>query len=128
MARGMSSARDTSDRFDPCFDANGLVTGVVVDAASGAVLMVGHLNAEAIAATQATGEVHFFSRSRQTLWRKGETSGHVLRLVDMHVDCDQDALLIRAMPMGPTCHTGATSCFYRRVDRDGSLHFVGSEG
>lgn len=100
----------------PKFDAAGLVTGVVTDRATGELLMVAHLNAEAIAKTIATGEAHFWSRSRGRLWRKGETSGHVLRVVEMRVDCDQDSLWLIVEPSGPACHTGARSCFYRRVE------------
>lgn len=98
------------------FGADGLVTGVVQDAADGRVLMVGHLDAEALEATVATGEVHFHSRSRGRLWRKGETSGHGLRLLDLAVDCDGDALLLTVDPVGPTCHRDVRSCF----DPDGS--------
>lgn len=101
--------------FTPRFDAAGLVTAVVTDAGDGAVLVVAHMNRAALDATLATGRVHFWSRSRQALWLKGETSGHFLDMVDMRVDCDQDALWIRARPAGPTCHTGARSCFYRTV-------------
>jgi phosphoribosyl-ATP pyrophosphohydrolase/phosphoribosyl-AMP cyclohydrolase len=89
----------------------GLVPGVVQDAADGRVLMVAFLDAEALAATLVTGEVHFHSRSRDQLWRKGDTSGRVLRLVDISIDCDGDALLIQADPAGPTCHRGTRSCF-----------------
>jgi phosphoribosyl-AMP cyclohydrolase len=101
--------------FAPKFDATGLLTAVVVDHASGDVLVVAHMNAEALEVTLATGKVHFWSRSRGKLWMKGETSGHVLQVELMLVDCDQDALVIRAVPAGPTCHTGARSCFYRAV-------------
>lgn len=93
------------------FDRDGLIPGVVQDVATGRVLMLGYLNAEALARTEATGDVHFWSRSRRELWRKGATSGNVLRVTHIAVDCDGDALLIRAAPAGPTCHTGATSCF-----------------
>ncbi len=110
-------ARDTTLRFDPAYDAAGLVTAVVTDRA-GALLMVAHMNAEAIAATQASGEATFWSRSRARLWKKGETSGNVLRIVEMRVDCDQDALWLVVDPAGPACHTGAMSCFFRRVDGD----------
>lgn len=108
--------RENGALFAPRFDANGLLTAVVVDHGSGAVLVVAHMNAEALEATLTTGKVHFWSRSRGKLWMKGETSGHVLALEAIMVDCDQDALLIRATPAGPTCHTGATSCFYRRIE------------
>ncbi len=93
------------------FDAAGLVPAVVQDAADGRILMVALMDVEALAATVATGEVHFHSRSRGRLWRKGESSGHVLRLVDLAVDCDGDALLVTVDPVGPTCHRGTRSCF-----------------
>ena len=109
--------RDTILVLDPRYDAAGLITAVVVDRA-GAPLMVAHMNAEALAATQASGEAHFWSRSRGRLWKKGETSGNVLRIVEMRIDCDQDAIWIVADPAGPACHTGADSCFYRRIDGD----------
>ena len=100
----------------PKFDANGLVTCVATDAATGDVLMVAHMNADALAKTIETGEAWYFSRSRQTLWRKGETSGHVQRVVEMRVDCDQDAVWIKVGQAGPgACHTGRRSCFYRAV-------------
>lgn len=95
-------------RFGP---RDGLVTAVVQDVADGRVLMVGHMDAEALAATLASGEVHFHSRSRGSLWRKGETSGNVLRLRGIALDCDGDALLVGAEPAGPTCHRGTRSCF-----------------
>jgi phosphoribosyl-AMP cyclohydrolase len=110
------SDRETSATLDPRFDAAGLVTAVVTDAASGEVLMVAHMDAEALAATIATGEAHFWSRSRARLWKKGESSGNVLRVRELRIDCDQDALWVIAEPLGPTCHTGARSCFYRRVE------------
>jgi phosphoribosyl-ATP pyrophosphohydrolase/phosphoribosyl-AMP cyclohydrolase len=97
------------------FDANGLVPGVVQDAVTGQVLMVGYLNEESLALTRATGRVHFWSRSRNELWEKGATSGNYLNVVDIAPDCDADALLITADPEGPTCHTGAVSCF--AIDR-----------
>jgi phosphoribosyl-ATP pyrophosphohydrolase/phosphoribosyl-AMP cyclohydrolase len=90
---------------------SGLVPGVVQDASDGRVLMVAYVDAEALAATLATGDVHFHSRSRDQLWRKGETSGNVLRLVDISLDCDGDALLLQVSPTGPTCHRGTRSCF-----------------
>jgi phosphoribosyl-AMP cyclohydrolase len=111
----MTKEIETGRAFTPRFDAAGLVTAVVTDAASGAVLVVAHMNREAIDRTLASGRVHFWSQSRGALWLKGETSGHYLNLVEMRVDCDQDALWITARPDGPTCHTGAASCFYRRV-------------
>jgi phosphoribosyl-ATP pyrophosphohydrolase/phosphoribosyl-AMP cyclohydrolase len=93
------------------FGADGLVAGIVQDAATGRVLMLGYLNAESLDLTRRMSEVHFWSRSRGELWRKGDTSGNTLQVVDIAVDCDGDALLIRANPAGPTCHTGAVSCF-----------------
>ncbi|ALH80411.1 phosphoribosyl-AMP cyclohydrolase [Sphingopyxis macrogoltabida] len=120
----MDSQRDATDQFLPRFDASGLVTAIVTDAATGTLLMVAHMNAEAIERTQATGQAHFWSRSRGQLWRKGETSGNGLTLVEMRVDCDQDALLLSVDPAGPACHTGRRSCFYRRVEADGHLTFL----
>ena len=105
---------DLGTGLDPAavrWDAAGLVVGVVQDVADGRVLMVGWLDVEALAATLGTGEVHFHSRSRGRLWRKGETSGHVLRLRSIALDCDGDALLIGAEPVGPTCHRETRSCF-----------------
>lgn len=107
--------------FTPKFGSDGLLTAVVVDCADGMVLMVAHMDREALDATIATGEAHFHSRSRGTLWRKGETSGNVLKIEEILVDCDQDALLLRARPAGPTCHTGARSCFFRRLDNEALL-------
>ena len=96
---------------DVAWGPSGLVPAVVQDVADGRVLMVAYVDGEALAATLATGEVHFHSRSRDRLWRKGETSGNVLRLRDLAIDCDGDALLISAEPVGPTCHRGTRSCF-----------------
>ena len=112
----MTHARDTGLAFDPAWDAAGLVTAVVTDRASGEVLMVAYMNADALAATRATGEAYFWSRSRRRLWKKGESSGNVLHVAEMRVDCDQDALWLLVDPAGPACHTGARSCFFRRVD------------
>lgn len=121
MGETDSAMREAGDRFMPKFGADGFLTGVVIDATSREVLMVAHLDAEALAATQETGLAHFHSRSRGKLWCKGETSGNVLRVQDMLVDCDQDALVIIAEAAGPACHTGARSCFYRKLDTDGRL-------
>ncbi|MGQ2933182.1 MAG: phosphoribosyl-AMP cyclohydrolase [Sphingopyxis sp.] len=123
----MDDQRDTTDRFSPRFDAAGLVTAIVVDADSHILLMVAHMNAEAIEQTRTTGQAHFWSRSRAALWRKGETSGNGLTVVEMRVDCDQDALLLRVKPAGPACHTGRRSCFYRRVEADGGLTFLADD-
>ena len=115
----MSDGRDTGLVLDPRWDAAGLVTAVVTDRATGELLMVAHMNAEALAATRATGEAHFWSRSRGRLWRKGESSGNVLRVHELRIDCDQDALWLICDPAGPACHTGARSCFFRRIEGDG---------
>lgn len=93
------------------FDANGLLPVVVQDAGSGAVLMLAYANREAVEKTLATGQAHFWSRSRQALWKKGETSGNTLQVLEVTADCDGDALLVRALPAGPTCHRGTRSCF-----------------
>ena len=100
----------------PKFDAGGLVTCVVTDARNGELLMVAHMNAEALKRTVESGEAWYFSRSRQALWKKGESSGHTQRVVEMRVDCDQDAIWIKVEQYGPgACHTGRRSCFYRVV-------------
>jgi phosphoribosyl-AMP cyclohydrolase len=102
--------------FQPKFDASGLVTCVATDAASGDVLMVAHMNDEALRKTIETGQAWYYSRSRKALWRKGESSGHVQRVVEMRMDCDQDAVWIRVEQAGGgACHTGRRSCFYRAV-------------
>ena len=115
---GGSSTKDLEETtaFAPRFDADGLVTCVATDAASGEVLMVAHMNADALQKTVATGEAWYFSRSRKKLWRKGESSGHTQRVVEMRVDCDQDAVWIKVEQQGAgACHTGRRSCFYRAV-------------
>ena len=99
----------------PKFDADGLVTAVATDAKSGDVLMVAHMNAQALAKTIATGEAWYYSRSRRALWKKGETSGHTQRVVEMRIDCDQDAVWIKVEQIAGACHTGRRSCFYRKV-------------
>jgi phosphoribosyl-AMP cyclohydrolase len=99
----------------PKFGADGTVTCVTTDASSGDVLMVAHMNAEALAKTISTGQAWYFSRSRKALWRKGETSGHTQRVVEMRVDCDQDAIWIKVEQVAAACHTGRHSCFYRAV-------------
>jgi phosphoribosyl-ATP pyrophosphohydrolase/phosphoribosyl-AMP cyclohydrolase len=104
--------------IEPAYDERGLVPCVVQDADRGTVLMVAWMNAEALRLTRETGVVHFWSRSRQALWKKGETSGHTLALVELRIDCDADTLLARVRPAGPTCHTGQASCFYRTGEGD----------
>jgi phosphoribosyl-AMP cyclohydrolase len=114
--RGPSSDLEEGTALAPKFDADGLITCVATDAASGEVLMVAHMNAEALRRTIETGDAWYFSRSRRALWRKGETSGHVQRVKEMRIDCDQDAVWIRVEQLGPgACHTGRRSCFYRAV-------------
>jgi phosphoribosyl-AMP cyclohydrolase len=101
--------------------SGGLVPAIIQDEASGDVLMLGFMNAESFELTQRTGEVVFFSRSRKRLWKKGESSGHVLKVADIRVDCDADALLVRVNPIGPgVCHEGYRSCFFRSLNREGA--------
>jgi phosphoribosyl-AMP cyclohydrolase len=109
-------------QFDPKFDASGLLSAVVVDSSTKAVLMVAFMDAEALAATRASGLAHFQSRSRGRLWKKGESSGNELVVERMLVDCDQDAIVLECRPAGPTCHTGATSCFFRQLEGDALRH------
>jgi phosphoribosyl-AMP cyclohydrolase len=116
MSVNPSDDRELGTAFQPKFDAQGLLSAVAVDSASGEVLMLAFMDAEALAKTRETGLAHFHSRSRGRLWMKGESSGHVLRVNEIRVDCDQDALVLRVTPDGPACHTGAASCFYRRLD------------
>jgi phosphoribosyl-AMP cyclohydrolase len=110
--------QDESPTFTPKYDAAGLIGAIVQDAADGTVLMFAHMNSEALAATQKTGFVHFWSRSRGKLWMKGETSGETFKVKTLRIDCDQDCLLISvtAQGKGNACHTGRRSCFYRRLD------------
>ena len=115
--------RETGSAFLPKFDDKGLLSAVVQDASDGRILMVAFMDQEALDATVETGIAHFHSRSRGTLWKKGETSGNLLKVREVLVDCDQDAVVLRCDPAGPTCHTGVTSCFYRRLE-DGILHSV----
>ncbi len=112
---GTAAELEEGAALTPKFDADGLVTCVATDAASGDVLMVAHMNAEALKKTITTGEAWYFSRSRQALWKKGETSGHSQRVVEMRIDCDQDAVWIKVDQAGGACHTGRRSCFYRAV-------------
>lgn len=100
------------------FDARGLIPAVIQDAESGEILMLAYMNAESLRLTQETGETYFWSRSRQELWHKGATSGNIQKVVDLHVDCDADTLLVRVDPAGPACHTGNRTCFYRRIEKE----------
>jgi phosphoribosyl-AMP cyclohydrolase len=109
-------------QFRPDFEkAQGLITAVTVDADSGEVLMVAYMNEEAFLLTLSTGKVHYFSRSRNKLWKKGESSGNMQELLEMRVDCDLDAVVVYARQVGPACHEGYRSCFFRTVKEDGSL-------
>ena len=131
----MSASSEVSDReeglkFQPKFDASGLVTCVATDAVTCEVLMVAHMNAEALRQTIESGDAWYFSRSRNALWRKGETSGHTQRVIEMRMDCDQDAVWIRVEQVGAACHTGRRSCFYRAVksgEGGAALSFVDAE-
>ena len=113
----MTASNDIEEglSLQPKFDADGLVTAVVTDSRSGDLLMVAHMNAEALSKTIAGGEAWYFSRSRKKLWKKGEESGHTQRVVEMRVDCDQDAVWLKVEQAGGACHTGRASCFYRAV-------------
>ncbi len=131
----MSTSSGTNEReegltFQPKFDASGLVTCVATDATSGEVLMVAHMNDEALRRTIASGQAWYFSRSRNALWCKGESSGQTQRVVEMRMDCDQDAVWIRVEQVGAACHTGRRSCFYRAVsggEGGAQLTFVDAE-
>lgn len=118
MNQADAADREQGSAFMPRFDANGLLTGIALDSQTRDVLMVAFMDAEALAKTRETGLAHFHSRSRGKLWLKGETSGHFLRVEEIRVDCDQDALVMLVRPEGPACHTGARTCFYRRLDGD----------
>jgi len=123
MPTSDATLREQGSQFMPKFDSQGLLSAVVIESASREVLMVAFMDQAALDATLATGKAHFHSRSRGRLWMKGESSGHVLQVDEIRVDCDQDALVLYATPAGPTCHTGARSCFYRLLD-DGRLERI----
>jgi phosphoribosyl-AMP cyclohydrolase len=114
--RGSTEEVEEGRALAPKFDADGLLTCVTTDSDTGEVLMVAHMNADALQRTIASGEAWYFSRSRRALWRKGESSGHGQRVIEMRIDCDQDAVWIKVEQVGPgACHTGRRSCFYRAV-------------
>jgi phosphoribosyl-AMP cyclohydrolase len=114
---GSTAEVEEGQVFSPKFDADGLIICVVVDARTNELLMVAHMDAVALARTIESGDAWFYSRSRATLWRKGETSGHVQRVIEIRVDCDQDALLLRVeQAVAGACHTGRRSCFYRSLN------------
>ena len=114
----MASGIEETLAFQPKFDADGLIPAIVTDVRDGTVLMFAFMNAESLRLTQETGFAHFWSRSRRALWKKGETSGELLKVAEILTDCDQDVLQVKAEPQGKgvSCHTGRRSCFYRRVE------------
>lgn len=117
--------RETGTLPDIRYNAEGLVPAIVQDATSGEIMMLAWMNEAALAHTISTGKATFYSRSRQKMWVKGESSGHVQRVVEIRVDCDQDTVLLRVQPAGPACHVGYPTCFYRAYEADGqSLKFV----
>lgn len=121
---------EESSVFSPRFDPHGLVTAVVTDAVDGKLLMVAHMNAEALHLTLSTGIAHYWSRSRSALWKKGETSGNMQRVIEMRTDCDQDAIWLSVDVAGDqaTCHTGRRSCFYRIVSLEGGRPVLKDDG
>ena len=121
-----SDAIEETTAFRPRFNADGLICAAATDAHTGRLLMIAWMNAEALDKTLATGEAHYWSRSRAKLWRKGESSGHVQKVVEVRTDCDQDALQLIVEQTGPACHTKRKSCFYRVVEKDGGLKFITS--
>lgn len=116
MSNAAAPDREQGTVFLPRFDSQGLLTAIAVDSVTKDILMLAFMDAEALAKTRETGLAHFHSRSRGKLWLKGETSGHFLRVEEIRVDCDQDALILFVRPEGPACHTGAANCFYRRLE------------
>jgi phosphoribosyl-AMP cyclohydrolase len=123
MARMDKQALEHGAALTPRYDANGLICAVTSHAETGEVLMVAWMNAEALERTVATGEAHYFSRSRGELWHKGATSGQIQKVVEARIDCDQDAVWLRVLPQGDggACHTGALSCFYRVIEPGGLI-------
>ena len=117
---GANQELETTSELRPRFDERGLIQAVATDADSGELLMVAHMNAAALERTLATGEAHYWSRSRGEVWHKGATSGNVQKVVELRIDCDQDAIWMKVRPAGPACHTGERTCFYR-VLKDGRL-------
>jgi phosphoribosyl-AMP cyclohydrolase len=128
-APGPTEALEHGAALTPKFGADGLIAAIAAHADTGEVLMLAWMNAEALALTLETGEAHYFSRARQALWRKGETSGQVQKLAEIRVDCDQDAVLLKVWPQGDggACHVGYRSCFYRRI-KDGALEIAPDAG
>lgn len=122
-------AQDETLELRPKFNGDGLIAAIAQDAGTGEVLMLAWMNADALRQTMETGRATYWSRSRQTLWVKGETSGSLQHVRDILIDCDQDAILLKVEQEGPACHTGRVSCFYRKIDPDGrTLSMPGDEG
>ncbi len=126
----MAGGAEETTAFAPRFDASGLIPAIVTDAKDGTVLMFAFMNAQSLKLTQETGFAHFWSRSRNSLWKKGETSGELLKVVEILTDCDQDVLQVKAEALGKgvSCHTGRRSCFYRRVDGETLTFIDGARG
>jgi phosphoribosyl-AMP cyclohydrolase len=122
----MAKGGEDSDVFAPVFDEQGLIPAIVTDVHDGSVLMLAYMNREALRLSASTGEAHFWSRSRQELWRKGAASGNVQRIREILTDCDQDTILLKVEPQGSgqACHTGRKSCFYRRLSGKARLEFI----
>lgn len=120
----IDGAIEETHRFAPKFNTDGLIPVVATDAADGRLLMLAYMNEEALAKTIETGEAWYWSRSRGALWRKGETSGHVQKIVEIRTDCDQDAIELVVEQTGPACHTNRRACFYRIIEKDGVLRFA----
>lgn len=121
------ASRETGTKLDVKFDTQGLVPAIVQDADTGEILMVGWMNEAALQQTLETRQATFFSRSRNKMWVKGESSGHIQQVIEARVDCDQDVVLLRCKSHGPCCHVGYKTCFYRAIDGDGSLKLVESK-
>lgn len=122
MGNPAATDREQGSAFMPRFDQQGLMTAIAQDAETREILMIAFMDSEALEKTRETGLAHFHSRSRGKLWLKGETSGHFLRVQEIRVDCDQDAIVMLVRPEGPACHTGARTCFYRLLDNDHLEH------
>lgn len=125
--KSLGEPLDETTRFAPKFGPDGLIPAVATEAGTGRLLMLAYMNAEALAKTIETGEGWYWSRSRGELWRKGATSGHLQKLIEIRIDCDQDAIQLVVEQTGPACHTGRKSCFYRVIEKDGELRLEFSD-
>lgn len=123
-APGDKETLEEGSVLTPRFDDKGLIPAIATDASTGEVLMLAWMNAQALSLTITTGEAHYYSRSRQELWHKGATSGHIQKVLEIRTDCDQDAIWIKVEQTGAACHTNRPSCFYRRVEGDGHMTSV----